>query len=171
MKKLIFLLSMIVSFAACQNSAKKKVAEEVKEFSVDQMLDKGDDFVGKTVIVSGTVSHVCRHSGKRCFLMGSTEDISIKVEAGNKIGSFTQEQMGSDLKIKGILQEIRIDEAYVAEMEAEEEEHEHAEEKAEGDQCSDESNRIEELRKEIAESPKGYLSIFYLDGEQILETK
>ncbi len=171
MKKLIYLLALVACFAACNNSTKQKaVQQDSVVLTVDQIQEKGDDLVGKTVVIIGTVSHVCKHSGKRCFLMGSNEDITIKVEAGNRIGSFSQEQMGSDLKISGILQEIRIDENYVAEMEAEVEEEGHAHEANAGDQCTDELHKIAELRKEIAASKKGYLSIFYMDGEKIIKT-
>ncbi len=48
-------------------------------------------------------------SGQRCQLMGSNENINIKVEAGEKIGAFMQEQMGSDLTIAGILMERNIE--------------------------------------------------------------
>ncbi len=41
--------------------------------------------------------------------MGSNENINIKVEAGEKIGAFMQEQMGSDLTIAGILRERNIE--------------------------------------------------------------
>ena len=70
-----------------------------------------EGLVDKEVVVKGTVSHVCKHSGARCFLMGSTEDISIRVEAGEEIGSFMQEQLGSELEIVGILREVAVGDA------------------------------------------------------------
>jgi hypothetical protein len=53
--------------------------------------------------------HVCKEGGARCFLMGSTELMNIRVEAGEKIGAFNQEQMGSELEIVGILKEVKTE--------------------------------------------------------------
>ncbi len=120
MKKLTIILFVLALFVACQNSTKKETAkEEVAVLTVDEIQKSGEELIGKTVTVTGTVSHVCKHSGARCFLMGSSEDVTIRVEAGGSIGSFTQEQMGSDLKVTGILNEIRIDEDYLKKQEAE----------------------------------------------------
>ena len=172
MKKLTFIFAIAILFAACQNTATKTTVEKSestetlnveiagKSLSVDEVQEQGYDFVGKEVVVSGTVSHVCRHSGQRCFLMGSTEDITIKVEAGKKIGSFTQEQMGSDLKVTGTLHEIRIDDAYIAEMKAE------AKKEGDGHNCNAGTGRIAGLREKIEKSERGYYSIFYLEGEK-----
>jgi hypothetical protein len=41
--------------------------------------------------------------------MGSNENINVRVEAGEKIGAFKQEQMGSDLEIVGILKEVKTE--------------------------------------------------------------
>ncbi|MGQ7869891.1 hypothetical protein [Sunxiuqinia sp. sy24] len=180
MKKLSFVLGILLIVAACQQSPKKAESnsDELTVFTVDEIQQKGDDYIGKEVLITGMVSHVCKHSGERCFLMGSGEDVTIRVEAGNKIGSFNQEQMGSDLKVKGVLQEIRIDDAYVAEMEAELEEEgvasneDHAlghagegnHEVDGGDHNRDQLEQIAEMRQKIEATGKGYYSIFYLDG-------
>lgn len=178
MKKLSFILFSLLILAACQSSQQKSESsnEELPTFTVDEIQEKGDDFVGKEVAVIGTVSHVCKHSGARCFLMGSQEEMTIRVEAGHQIGSFNQEQMGSDLKVKGVLQEIRIDDVYVAEMIAEMENegtvsdsdhamgHDGNHEVDGGNHNQDQMNQIAEMRQKIEASGKGYYSIFYLDG-------
>ncbi|WP_299577711.1 hypothetical protein [uncultured Sunxiuqinia sp.] len=180
MRRLSFILAMLLIGSACQQTSKKSEAasEELTVFTVDEIQQKGDAFVGKEVLITGMVSHVCKHGGERCFLMGSSEDATIRVEAGNQIGSFNQEQMGSDLKVKGILQEIRIDDAYVAEMVAELEEEgvasneDHAlghdgegnHEVDGGNHNRDQLEQIAEMREKIEATGKGYYSIFYLDG-------
>lgn len=147
--------------------------------TVDQIQRKGYDLVGQEVVITGTVSHVCKHSGQRCFLMGSTEDQTIRVEAGHGIGSFNQGQMGSDLKITGILQEIRIDDAYIAKMEAEMAETEELNNKDHamrhdgegnhevdgGNHNQDKLEQIAEMRQRVETTGKGYYSVFYLDGK------
>lgn len=176
MKRLsLILLSLMLATMACQTSQKKSTegSSEIHQFTVDEIQTKGYDYVGKEVAITGTVSHVCKHSGQRCFLMGSGEELTIRVEAGHQIGSFNQEQMGSDLMVTGVLQEIRIDDAYLAEMEAEagtcsEEEAEHTHdgnhEVDGGNHDQDKQNQLAEMRQKIEASGKGYYSIFYLDG-------
>ena len=76
-------------------------------YSVDDLYKNAADVVDKEVVVKGTVMHVCQHGGQRCFIMGSNEDINIRIEAGEKIGAFSQEQMGSELEIVGVLKEVK----------------------------------------------------------------
>lgn len=182
MKKISIILFLISILASCQQEQKKSEDQTAVPtvLTVDQVEQKGSNLVGKEVVVTGTVSHVCKHSGQRCFLMGSTEDQTIRVEAGHGIGSFNQEQMGSDLKVKGILREIRIDDAYIATMEAEITEDDRATDKNHamghagegnhevdgGDHTGDQMKQIVEMRQKIEATGKGYYSVFYLDGTQ-----
>ncbi len=181
MKNLTITLIALLALYSCQSNSKKtkdKAVETVTEtvYTVDEIQEKGSELIDQTVTISGTVSHVCKHGGARCFLMGSSEDVTIRVEAGNKIGSFTQEQMGNDLKITGVLKEIRIDDAYIAEMEGDSEEEEpvnkgHAlghddegDHNIDGGQHDKKDDKLAKLKEEVAESEKGYVSIFYLEG-------
>ncbi len=92
-----------------ENIEERNIAQTVV-YSVDELLANTASLVDTEVKVKGTVVHVCQqHAGKRCQLMGSNENINIKVEAGEKIGAFMQEQMGSDLTIAGILRERNIE--------------------------------------------------------------
>ena len=49
--------------------------------------------------------------------MGSDDTQTIRVEAGEKIGSFKQETVNNIVRVKGKLVEDRIDEAYLAQWE------------------------------------------------------
>jgi len=114
MKKLALLSLVVFLVFGCsnQNKNQQKVKDQIAEavaLSVDELYEKAADLVDKEVVVKGTVMHVCKEGGERCFLMGSTEDKNIRVEAGEKIGAFTQEQMGSDLEIVGILKEVKTE--------------------------------------------------------------
>src|SRR5512133_3596229 len=112
MKKSLILILGLSVLLSCSNLNKQKNEEKKAELvvlTVDELLAQGKDLVGKEVMVKGTVTHVCKESGARCFVMGSAEDISLRIEAG-KIGSFSQEQMGSDIQVSGILQEVKLEE-------------------------------------------------------------
>jgi len=114
MKNLLWLsLSVFLVFGCSnQNKNQQKVDEKSAQavvLSVDELYANASDFVDKEVVIKGTVMHVCKEGGARCFLMGSTEDKNIRVEAGEKIGAFKQEQMGSELEIVGILKEVKTE--------------------------------------------------------------
>ena len=114
MKNLLWLSFLVVLVFGCsnQNKNQKNAGEQPAEavvLSVDELYTNAADLVDKEVVVKGTVMHVCKEGGARCFLMGSTEDKNIRVEAGEKIGAFRQEQMGSDLEIVGILKEVKTE--------------------------------------------------------------
>ena len=114
MKNLVWLSFFVFLIFGCsnQNKNQQKVDDEKAQavvLSVDELYTNAADLVDKEVVVKGTVMHVCKEGGARCFLMGSTEDKNIRVEAGEKIGAFKQEQMGSDLEIVGILKEVKTE--------------------------------------------------------------
>ncbi len=112
MKKLAFLTGVVIFLSACGNQKNQNVVntEEPQTaivLTVDDLYQNAGNLVDKEVVVKGTVMHVCQQGGERLFLMGSNEDINIRVEAGEKIGAFKQEQMGSELEISGVLKQVK----------------------------------------------------------------
>lgn len=164
MKKIALFAIVALMMFACGQQAKKqedkKVTYEPIEviLSVDELLEKAVDFADKEVIVKGTVMHVCQHGGGRCFLMGSSEDITIRVEAGEKIGAFDQEQMGSDLEIVGIFKEVKT------EADAHNPGKEHGEH-AEGEHVDD--AETEAVHKVIAENQEAAERVFFIEGLKV----
>jgi hypothetical protein len=187
MKKSIILLLGISLFLSCSNQNKQKKEEKKDELvvlTVDELLAQGKDLVGKEVLVKGTVTHVCKESGARCFVMGSTEDISLRIEAG-KIGSFSQEQMGSDIQVSGILQEVKLEEEDLAEMEKAAAAGEsanighalghdgpklHDVDGGKHDSIN-QVKKLDEMNKQLAESDKGYVPVYYLEGLKLIQQK
>jgi len=109
--KQVFILSVFVVFMVGCGTQTKKAQEpaEAVVLTVDQLYENAAGLADKEVVVKGTVMHVCKEGGARCFLMGATENVNIRVEAGEKIGAFNQEQMGSELEITGILKEVKTE--------------------------------------------------------------
>ncbi|MFA5329122.1 MAG: hypothetical protein WC384_15110 [Prolixibacteraceae bacterium] len=183
MKKAVLLFGLVALFA-CSNQNKQKKDDKSANLvvlTVDELQAQGKDLVGKEILVKGTVTHVCKESGARCFIMGSTEDASVRIEAG-KIGSFSQEQMGSEIQVRGILQEVKLDEADLAEMEksaadgeSANKEHAlghdgpamHAVDGGQHDSLS-QTKKIAEMSQKLAESKDGYVPVYYLDGVELV---
>ena len=163
MKKIALItLFAIILFACGQQTNKQEVKVEpeksVEVLSVDKLLEKAPELVNNEVVVKGTVFHVCQHGGKRCFLMGSTEDFSIRIEAGEKIGAFTQEQMGSELEITGILKEVKT------EADAHNPGREHGE--TDEDVEDAETGTAHEI---IAENQEAAERVFFIEGLEVKE--
>ncbi|MCL3779126.1 hypothetical protein EMN47_01885 [Prolixibacteraceae bacterium JC049] len=187
MKRMLFVLLCASLMVGCGAKKQKKtvpatkLTEATPQFTIDQVYEKGDKYGDKTIVVTGTVNHVCKHGGKRCFLMGSTEDITLRVETGDVMKPFSQDQIGNELTISGILKEIRIDEKYLKEWEEEaradveiddEKKHLDGHEKGNGDHEDTELEeilkQIESYRKEMKSNGKGYVSRFFMEGKKIV---
>ncbi len=163
MKKFL-LLSFIAAFMfSCGQAPKQqetKQPEPQKEavvLSIDDVLAQAPDLADKEVVVKGTVMHVCQQGGQRCFLMGSGEEITIRVEAGEKIGAFKQEQMGSDLQIIGILREVKT----------EADAHNPGAEHGEGEM--EENEDTQNAHKIIAENQAAVEREFFIEGIAVQE--
>jgi RecJ-like exonuclease len=183
---LLFLFCLVVLFS-CSNQSKQNKDSKSAELvilTVDDIQAQGKELVGKEVRVKGTVTHVCKESGARCFVMGSTEDVSIRIEAG-KIGSFSQEQMGSDIQVRGILREVQLDEEDLAEMEKSAKAGESANiGHALGSDAAGmhtvvggnkdsiiQAEKLAQINQKLAESKEGYVPVYYLDGIELIQQK
>ena len=121
MKKTFLVLSMVLlAFAACKNQG-KQVAEEpaVLEISIDELLDQPVEFVGKEVMFTGLADHVCKHGGKRMFVLGETPSNRLRINAGESISKFDVELEGSTVQVTGTFTELVIDETYLNQWEEE----------------------------------------------------
>lgn len=164
MKNLALIGLFSLMLFGCGNTKKQQEAsvEQPKEavvLSVDDLYSNAVDLVDKEVVVKGTVMHVCKEGGGRCFLMGTNEDINIRVEAGEKIGAFDQEQMGSDLEIVGIFKMVKT------EAEAHNPGKTHG--NAEGEQVAD--AETENAHKIIADAQEAAEVVYYIDGLKVKE--
>jgi hypothetical protein len=165
------LVVLLISFSACNNASKPTKAAEtqtteqaqLKVVLVDDILDKGPSLVDQEIEVVGNVTHTCKHSGKRCFLVGDNENFSMRVEAGGKINGFNRELIGNKLKVRGILKERRLNEEYLAQWEEKVKEKELAEDGS-AESCEAEMSNIDSMREWMAANNKTYYSVFYLNG-------
>ncbi len=161
MKKLAVILLLATILISCGNQKKTKVAEvsePVQIITVDELYQEAEKLVDQEVTLKGTVMHVCKQGGGRCFLMGSTEDIIVRVEAGEKIGAFTQEQMGSELEISGIFRLVKT------EADAHNPGKEHGEDAEEVEDAS-----TEEAHQTIADSQEEQEAQYFIEGLSLKE--
>ena len=176
MKKLYFFivcLTVGTAFASCGNSRKQSeessTTEQVdqkidasKALYVEEILKNAEKEVGKEITLKGFVTHTCKHSGRRCFVMGNDQKTSIRVEAKGNIGGFNRELIGSELVIKGILKENKLTKEYIDQ--AEEELKGKQGQESDGEICDAELSNINNMRKWMKENNKDYYSVYYVEG-------
>ncbi|MDO9512774.1 MAG: hypothetical protein Q7J34_13520 [Bacteroidales bacterium] len=169
-KKFLYLMLATSLFAACSNDKNKPLNQQKPTFELSQFEEMAGQYVGQEVIITGTCDHVCKHGGGRMFLINTDGDSRVEVLAGDA-GAFQQEMEGSDIVVKGLVEEMRIDNAYLDKweqevMEGTEEEEsvmklhtgEPGHELNEGKET--ELQKIIDLRTSIIDSGKPYLSFY-----------
>lgn len=182
---IIATLSVATSvLCACGNRSNKAAATTAEEqtvseaLDIDSLLDKAESLAGQQVTLEGVCTHICAHGGRKIFLMGSDDTKTIRVEAG-ELGAFDQKCVNSIVKIKGILREERIDEAYLQNWEAQaaagtDEQHGETEagcdteKNARGETGNTVAERIADFRTKIAAREaaegKAYLSFYFVEA-------
>lgn len=178
-KKALGILAIASLLVSCGTQQKKdKECTEKDAITVDNLLADITNYIDKDIVVVGTVNHVCEHGGKRMFIMGADPDIAIKITPNDEVGIFEKELEGSHVIITGIVKELRIDEAYVANLEKELSEgadneaiHDHSGEEDEEDHAETEVDsskikQIEYMKTQIAESESGYYSQFWIEASK-----
>ena len=176
-KKLLGILTVITIMFSCGNKEQKKDAccdKEIATITVDKVITDMQKFIDKSVVIAGTVNHVCSHGGKRLFIIGENPDIAIKITPCEEIGVFEKELEGSHVLVTGIVKELRIDETYVANLEKELKEgfdneavHDHSAGTHDEEEEENEKNaQIEAMRTQISESENGYYSQYWIEASK-----
>lgn len=177
-------LCLLLAGTGCggRNTAKSEpaAAEQSTDgvLQIDDLLAGADSLAGKEVWIEGVCTHACKHGARKIFLMGSDDTQTIRVESG-ALGKFDPQCVGSIVRVKGILQEQRVDEAYLhnweeqlraqnAEQHGTTEAGCDSEKKARGETAATAEGRIADFRRKIAERAaaegKAYLSFYFVEA-------
>lgn len=132
-------------------------------YSVPQLLANAMTLIDSNVVLSGTVEHVCSHAGRRCFLVDSTNEESIKVEASGSIESFGKELLGREITVSGKLLEHKVLAAEINEWELEIKA-DSVDAEDGGEKCAAEMANIKDMRDWMKKHGKDYYAIYYVDG-------
>ena len=170
MKKIIFTLVLTLAMISCGSKQTKtetgnqQVETEqqlVDTYTLDSLLANATKFVDKKVTVLGSITHTCKHSGRRCFIVGEEPNTTFRVEAKGEIGGFNRELIGSELAITGTLRERRLTKEYIKQYE------EQVREKEDGSvgSCGAEINNIIAMKEWMKKNNKDHFSTYYMDGE------
>ncbi len=177
MKKLFYTLAVALLMVSCignnSSSTKGAASEEaagenttksiVTVYLLDDLLDQAEGLVDKEVTVQGVVTHTCKHSGRRCFIVGDDQKTSFRIEAKGDIGGFNRELIGSELAVTGILRESRLTNEYLNEWEEQVKERQ-GKEDGSAESCGSETNNIISMREWMKKNNKEYYSLYFMDG-------
>lgn len=169
MKKLKPLIPVLLILVSCmtqeQKSNENANEKMIRAIEVNDFLEIAVDSLNKEIVVRGIVKHVCKHSGKRCFIMDTTGKKTIRIEANGQIRTFDKELEGMNIKVLGIVKEKRLKEEFLTNWEKKvKEKYKDIEEG--GEHCSAEMENIEQMRNWMKKHKKNYYSIYFIDGKR-----
>lgn len=121
MRNLFLLFVLAAALVSCEGTKTDKANDaEATTFNVFDMNEQVADLVDQQIVISGTVDHVCKHGGGKMYLFDPVnEDSRIKIVAGESGDFIADEMMGMNVTVTGVVEELRVDEGYLANMDAE----------------------------------------------------
>lgn len=114
-----FLALFCLVLVSCGGASKSASSEEepAGAISVDQLLADAENLVGDTLEIEGVCSHLCRHGGRKAFVVGSADSVLIRCEAFPLMGEpFPKSTIHQPIRVKGVVCEERIDEEAIQKM-------------------------------------------------------
>lgn len=167
---LVIGIAFLFVLTSCNKQAAevKPVAPAMKTVSFDELYSNTFDAPKGKVVVEGLCIHVCKHSGKKIFVIGSDPNKKVQIYAGEGLSGFPPDIEGSKVRVVGVLEEEKLDMKYVQEMEEEliAEEKEQTKSKTKSCVFEDEMKKIKDLKEKISKSPKGYFSLYSMTSTE-----
>ena len=110
MKKIAFLavlaLFMMITGAIFAQDVTMKESDQATVVTPEKFQEFAAEHVGTMVEIQGMVVHVCRHGGKKMFIIGEDPEQRVKIDASDKVSVFEPELEGSTVVVKGTIQPI-----------------------------------------------------------------
>lgn len=108
MQRVILFVFVAVLMVSCNQSAQKESIdsqttekEKIVSVAIEEMLAQPAEYDGKEVAISGMVTHVCRHGGQKCFVVGEDGETQIRIVPSGDIDEFKIDLEGSTVTFKG----------------------------------------------------------------------
>lgn len=198
---LLSLVMLAFVWVSCNNQSSTQddqQADKMAEMTaavidINNFNAMAEGLADQLVEVTGTVVHTCKHGGTKMFITGNDPDFRLKITATDESGNFNLEMEGNDYAVVGILDEYRMDMAELDKMEADvlaeypaEEDMKHKSNESEGNEnadhegdshqetegsCATELAQIADLRAQVKETGKGYISFYSILAKSYKEVK
>ena len=89
----------------------------------EEFPGKAESLLGQKVQIEGLVVHVCKHGGKKMFIIGENPDIRIRINASDQVTVFSTELEGNTVLVKGIVEPMSVEEMPESEKQNEDQDH------------------------------------------------
>lgn len=128
-KAAIFAILSIIMFSTgalfAQSDMQAKPVDNAASMviSPEKFQDFAEANVGRQVEIQGMVVHVCRHGGKKMFIIGEDPEMRVKITASDAVSEFKPELEGSTVSVKGIIEPIAEEAVPEEEKKAEDADH------------------------------------------------
>jgi len=108
MQRILLWVAGAMLMAACsqsgnpgEKSLQASDKQEVISATVEELLAQPAEYENKQIAVSGMVTHVCRHGGQKCFVLGQDGETQIRIVPGGEIDEFKIDMEGSTVSFTG----------------------------------------------------------------------
>ncbi len=172
MKKLLYTFVAAILLVGCVGTPSKtnqgdsccdqETKATTKSYRLEALLEDADKLVDQEVTVVGSITHTCKHSGRRCFMIADDQKTTLRIEAKGDLGGFSRELIGAELAATGILRENRLTNEYLNSWEEEVREKEGSDDGS-VESCDAEINNINDMRAWMKKNNKEYYSLYYMD--------
>lgn len=112
---MIFWATAMMMMVSCTSSGDKQGTDaqadgrdQILAATVEEIVAQPDEYEGKEVAVSGMVTHVCRHGGQKCFVLGKDGETQIRIVPGGDIDEFKIDMEGSTVAFRGVVRVLDI---------------------------------------------------------------
>ena len=124
MRNFVSLIVLAIAITACTGNTEKTTednytseaveatAKKIPQVMLADFDNQAGQYVDQEIKVAGLVDHVCKHGGKKLFLV--SDDADLHVESDER---FDEALIGSHVMVDGIVREFKVDEAYCLKME------------------------------------------------------
>lgn len=159
--------------SCCASKSDKTIAAPTNKAIIITMADfnaKAESLLNQNVSIKGWVSHICSHSGRKCFITNKDESIKIRVEAKGEINGFEKELAGSEINVMGVVRINKITAEFISQWEAKVKAKVKDIEEG-GKHCASEIGNINKMKTWMADNKKDFYPIYFIDGMSYEEIK
>jgi hypothetical protein len=165
MKRTLSIVSAVLFGAVLMSACgqQHEGGEGAAALTLAKFMEQPEQFIDKKIVLEGTVTHVCKHGGKRLHLTDTETNDRMKVELGENMPAFARELEGANIIVTGMLRETRIDKQYLDEWEQEVLAEQSGEHEDAGHVDPQGLQAVNAKREELAASGKPYLSMWHVE--------
>lgn len=120
---LSFILFSANSLTAQDKPTVSQADSKLMALTPEKFQEAALNNVGKEVEIQGMVVHVCKHGGKKLFIVGEDPEKRVKITTSDKVNVFMPELEGSTIWVKGVIEPLTDEELPEAEKTSQDADH------------------------------------------------